>query len=303
MNKLKELIVDTDPGVDDALALALAFRNSNLKIDLITTVHGNIGVKQSTNNALKLLTFWGKKVPVAAGSKASLLGRNFEARSVHGNNGLGDAKFPAPDKGLLLNTNAVSSIHKLLSNSDHKISILEIAPLTNLAILLKEYPEDRKKISEIIMMGGSWGRGNAGIFSEFNVFNDPEAANIIFQSTIPLTIIPLEIGRMAQINKNTITSIKASGIIGYSISLMFGGYHSGPDRNTFNIYDALTVSYLLHPEFFTLASAFVAVEIGGKYTRGATVIDDRGKLKQPFNAKVAKKVDVEAFSNWFQKQW
>ncbi|MCV3296632.1 MAG: nucleoside hydrolase [Oenococcus sp.] len=301
MQSIKHILIDTDPGVDDALALALAFMNEGLRIDLLTTVHGNISLAQSTENALKLLSFWGKHIPVAAGAAVPLTGKTVTALSVHGPNGLGGLELPDPTCSVI-EIDAVTAMDRVLKKADQPMTIVAIAPLTNIARLLQQHPEDREKISNLVIMGGAWGRGNAGVLSEFNIFNDPQAAEIVFNQGLTLTVLPLEIGRQAQIKKTILPTIAASGRVGRSIADMLAGYRSG-SKDAFNIYDALTMAYLAHPEYFTLVPAFVAIETSGRYTRGASLIDDRGKLKQSANAKVAKSIDSVAFSHWFEQQW
>uniref|UniRef100_UPI003FEFF9EF nucleoside hydrolase n=1 Tax=Candidatus Fimivicinus sp. TaxID=3056640 RepID=UPI003FEFF9EF len=195
----RKLIIDTDPGIDDAAAIAIVLSEPSLDVKLIACVSGNVGIEHTTNNALKLLTFLNKDIPVAKGAAAPLLRDNRFATNAHGKSGMGGFDFPEPKKELLLEENAVMSEYRTLMASEEKITILTLGPLTNIALLISTFPEIKEKIKEIIMMGGSTERGNIGIYGEFNVTIDPEAAKMVFRSGIPITMVGLDIGRKARL--------------------------------------------------------------------------------------------------------
>ena len=175
----RPVIIDTDPGIDDALAIAIALFSDELDVKLITTTAGNVSLENVTNNALKLLSFFGKDVPVAAGAPRPLIEPLVDASNVHGVTGMEGFDFPEPKTELLLKENAVNAMRRVIMESEEPITLVPIAPMTNIALLFSMYPEVKGNIKEIVLMGGSASRGNKGVMSEFNVATDPEAAKIV----------------------------------------------------------------------------------------------------------------------------
>lgn len=184
----RPIIIDTDPGIDDALAIAIALFSEELDVRLITTVAGNVSLEHVTNNALKLLNFWGKDVPVAKGAAHPLIEPFIDASNVHGVSGMEGYDFPEPKEELLLQEHAVNAMRRVILESREPVTLVPIAPMTNIAQLLTMYPEVKENIREIVIMGGSAGRGNKGVMSEFNVATDPEAAKIVFASGLPIVM-------------------------------------------------------------------------------------------------------------------
>lgn len=172
----KPVIIDTDPGIDDAVALAIALFAEELDVRLITTVGGNVGIEHTTDNALKLVSFFGKHVPVAQGASEPLVRELVDASNVHGASGMEGWEFDEPDRSLLLEKNAVDAMRDALLSSEEPVTIVALAPLTNVALTLKAYPEVKSHIERIVLMGGTAARGNKGVLSEFNVATDPETA-------------------------------------------------------------------------------------------------------------------------------
>ena len=190
----RPIIIDTDPGIDDALAIAIALFSEELDVKLISTVAGNVSLENVTNNALKLLSFWEKDIPVAAGADRPLIEPLVDASNVHGVTGMEGYDFPEPKKELLLEEHAVNAMHRVIMESAEPVTLVPIAPLTNIALLFTMYPEVKANIKEIVMMGGSAGRGNKGVMSEFNIATDPEAAKIVFDSGLPIVMAGLDVG-------------------------------------------------------------------------------------------------------------
>lgn len=182
----RKVIIDTDPGIDDAAAMAVMLFSDQVEVPLITTVTGNVSLEKTTFNALKLLTFFGKEIPLAKGAAHPLLRAPVDASDVHGETGMDGFEFPEVDESLLLDESAVEAMHRVITESDQPITLMPIGPLTNIALLLREYPDVKENIKEIVSMGGSTGRGNRGIYSEFNYHVDPEAAKIVYKSGIPI---------------------------------------------------------------------------------------------------------------------
>lgn len=163
----RPIIIDTDPGIDDALAIAIALFSEELDVKLITTVAGNVSLDQVTENALKLLKFYEKDVPVAKGCAQPLLAEFVDASDIHGKSGMEGYDFPEPKTELLLQEHAVNAMRRVIMESDEPITIVPIAAMTNIALLFALYPEVKSNIREIVMMGGSVTRGNKGVMSEF----------------------------------------------------------------------------------------------------------------------------------------
>jgi non-specific riboncleoside hydrolase len=222
------VIIDTDPGIDDAAALAAALCAPELDVQLISAVQGNVSVDKTIGNVLKLLTFWNKKIPTARGAEQPLLRERIEASHIHGVSGLDGYDFPKADTLMLLNSPAAVAQHKVLVEMQAlKITLLTLGPLTNIALLLRLFADAPKHIERIVMMAGSSGRGNTGVYAEFNVAADPEAAKIVFDSGIPITMAPLDVGIEAVIKSDALEKIRGMGQTGAMLYALFKNYRSG----------------------------------------------------------------------------
>lgn len=298
MNKRK-IIIDTDPGIDDAVAIALAVFSEEIEVNLITTIAGNVSVEKVTKNLLKLLPFFGKKIPVAMGAKRPLLREPIDASGVHGKTGMDGYNFPDEDESLLLNESAVQAIHRVLLENNEKMTLVAIGPLTNIALLLREYPEVKDKIDEVILMGGSVTRGNSGVYSEFNINADPEAAKIVFESGLPIVMCGLDVGLKALVYPEDSEMIKNMNPVGNMFYHLFKTYRGGSFNSGLKMYDSCAVAYLLKPDLFETVDTFVGIETHGEYTSGATCVDLKGYIGKPNNAKVTLDINADAFKKWF----
>lgn len=295
----KQIIIDTDPGIDDAVAIAIALYNETLDIRLITTVAGNVSLGKVTNNALKLMGFFKTKTPVAAGANRPLIKEAIDASNIHGETGMGGYEFEEPDGGLLLKEHAVDAMYKEIMGNEQPVTILAIGPLTNIALLLRLHPEVSDNIGEIVMMGGSTARGNADVMAEFNVFADPEAAKMVFDSPVPLVMVGLDIGLKALVYPEESQIIKGMNETGNMIYQLFQHYRGGSMKKGLKMYDSTAVAYLLHPEMFEVTETFVDIELQGSLTKGCTVVDLKGYLGKAPNTKVATDIDAVQFKEWF----
>lgn len=295
----KNIIIDTDPGIDDAVAIAIALYSNEVDVKLITTVAGNVGLEYVTKNTLKLLNFFGKEVPVAKGFDSPLIREKIDASNVHGKTGMEGYDFEEPDDHLLLKENAVNAMYKTITSSEEPITIVGIGPLTNIAVLLKMYPETKSNIKEIIFMGGSATRGNSGVMSEFNIDFDPEAAKIIFDSKVPVTMVGIDVGLKALVFPEDSKKIKDMNKIGHMIYSLFSKYRGGSMKTGLKMYDSTAIAYLLRPDLFEAVETFVDVELNGKYTTGATIVDLKGYLNQENNATVCLDIKQKEFKDWF----
>lgn len=300
MNK-RPIIIDTDPGIDDALAIAIALYSEKLDVKLITTVAGNVGIDKTTYNALRLLKFFEKEnIPVAVGADKPLIRTYEDASSVHGKSGMEGYDFEEPTQ-TPIEDNAVNAMYKVIMESKEPITIVAIGPLTNVALLLKVYPEVKEKIKEVVMMGGSASRGNMGVMSEYNVAVDPEAAHILFHSGLDITMVGLDVGIKALVlpeDSEEIRTMNKTGEMAYSL---FKKYRGGSFNTGLKMYDSTALAYLLAPELYEIVETYVDVELAGSMTAGCTLVDLRGYLKQPNNAKVCLDINQDKFREWFKE--
>ncbi|MDU2421016.1 MAG: ribonucleoside hydrolase RihC [Bifidobacterium scardovii] len=295
------LIIDTDPGIDDAVAIALALYSDDIDVRLITTVSGNVGIEATTTNALKLLAYFGKDVPVARGASEPLIRAAQDASDIHGATGMEGFDFPEPKRELLMERNAIDAMRDVLMKSEEPITIMPIGPLTNIALLLKAYPEVKACIERIVLMGGSVTRGNKGVMAEFNIYVDPEAAKIVLASGVPIVMATLDAGLGTAIPPEKTAQLKDMGKVGLMAHDLFQRYRKRSFGTGLKMYDACAVACLLKPDLFDMADAFVDVETAGELTAGCTVVDLKGYLKREPNATVTTGVDSDRFCDWFME--
>lgn len=298
MNK-RPIIIDTDPGIDDALAIAIALFSDELDVKLITTVAGNVGLDKVTYNALRLLKYFEREdIPVAMGADSPLIRPYEDASNVHGKSGMEGFDFEEPTISAI-KENAVDAMRKVIMESAEPVTLVPIAPLTNIALLLKTYPEVKKNIREIVMMGGSASRGNKGVMSEFNVALDPETAHMVFHSGVKLTMVGLDVGLKALVLPQDSERIKDMNKTGAMAYCLFKKYRGGSFNTGLKMYDSSAIAYLLAPEMFTAEETYLDVELAGSMTAGCTVVDLKGYLHQDANATVCLDINQDAFRQWF----
>ena len=295
----RKIIIDTDPGIDDAVALAIALHSNKMDVKLITTVCGNVGIEHVTNNTLKLLTFFGKDVPVAKGAYRPLINAPIDASNVHGVSGMDGYDFGEPNMNLLLPVHAVEALRTTLSQSKERMTIVAIGPLTNIALLLRLYPDLAEKIEELVMMGGTITRGNSGVLAEYNFHADPEAAKIVFESGIKIVVAPLDVGLKALIYPADSEKIKTMNKIGDMFYNLFKRYRGGSFGTGLKMYDGCAIAYLLCPDMFEKTEVHVAIETKSELTYGASLVDLRGYLNRENNAVVLTDIDEDLFKSWF----
>lgn len=294
--KNHKIILDTDPGIDDAVAIVSALSSENIDIKLITTVSGNVSVDKTTNNVLKLLTFMKKNIKVSKGADHPLIRRPIFADDIHGESGMDGYEFLKMNLENLSKTSAVDSMIKVLEKEDD-ISIVALGPLTNIASLLLKKPKIKEKIKNIILMGGAIGRGNCGIYSEFNFAVDPEAARIVFESGIFITVFPIEVGKKAKIPGDISFDIKTYNQTGNMFYHLFRNFRSGDFNHGLNMYDPLTIAFLEDESLFEIKDVRIDIETQGELTSGASLCDFDSKEN---NAKIAIDIDQIRFIEWFK---
>jgi inosine-uridine nucleoside N-ribohydrolase len=270
------VIIDTDPGVDDALALLLAMRSPELKIEAITPVAGNVPLELTLPNALRMVEIAGRAdIPVAVGAKAPLMRRLVTAAYAHGENGLGGAVFPET-KIHPVNQPAAELIRQIVKRFPGEVTLLTIGPLTNIATALNLDPELAGMVRAIVMMGGSLSGGNITPAAEFNIYVDPEAARIVFQSGIPITMVGLDVTRKTslteehqrqlQAGQNPVSQAAATIARNALQHNRERGFVVGP-----NMHDSLAVAGFIDPSLLKLKEYYIDIETTGELTAGETL--------------------------------
>ena len=293
------ILMDCDPGIDDACALSCALTDPEISLELITTVAGNVAVDKTTKNALRLVEFFSKDVPVAAGARKPLLKQLEDASEVHGKSGIDGYDFGEPSIKPF-SDDAVSILKDKLLHSNVPLTIIATGSFTNLGLLLSLYPEVKPKIKEFILMGGSLAQGNMTSVAEFNVFTDPHAARIVFSSGIKTTMIGLDCTLFGRISDETKDKIKLLGKAGNMLASIIERDIDHDETGT-AINDLQTIFYLLHPEKFTTRKFWVDVVCEGPAI-GATVADIRKAYHDKTNVNVCLDVDTDAFNKWFLEE-
>lgn len=296
--KRRSVILSTDPGIDDAVAIALALFSEELDVKLICPIFGNVSLEHTKSNTEKLLTLYHKTSEVVSGSARPLLRDAINASDIHGESGMDGYEFPDATIFADSSRTAVEAMHEVV-NQEEQTTLVGIGPLTDIALFLHLYPQDLAKIDRIVVMGGSLGRGNYGVLSEFNFAADPEASKIVFNSGLPIQVAPLEVGNQAKIMPEVTDTIRSFGEIGEMIYQLFTKYRSGSFEAGLNMYDALAIALIVKPEMFEIISTRVEIETATSLTYGASLIDLENYLDLPANAEVAVNVDPIQFEEWF----
>ncbi|MFM5874169.1 pyrimidine-specific ribonucleoside hydrolase RihA [Aeromonas veronii] len=295
------VILDCDPGHDDAIALILALASPELKVLAVTTSAGNQTPDKTLNNALRILTLLGRDdIPVAAGAPKPLARELIIADNVHGESGLDGPKLPDPAFAPQAMT-GIELMARSLRESPEPVTLVPTGPLTNIALLLAAHPELKGKIARIVLMGGAAGAGNWTPAAEFNIYVDPEAADMVFKSGIPITMCGLDVTHEAQVMDEDIERVRAitnpvaqcvAGLLDF-----FMIYHRDPKWGFAGapLHDPCTIAWLLAPELFHGVECRVDIETRGEHTVGMTVVDRYGLTGKPANALVLLGLDRAGF--------
>lgn len=296
----KNIIIDCDPGIDDAVAILLALANEDkLNILGITTVTGNQSIEKVTNNALKLVSFLNRDIKVAKGADTPLIREKRVAGNVHGTTGMGNYELPEA-KNTIVSENAVEFLKNTILSSSEKVTLVPIGPLTNIALLFKVYPEVKENIEEIVLMGGAIHGGNVTPTAEFNIWADPESAKIVFLSKVKIVMNGLDVTHSTGLYRDDVTNLlkssgKVSNMCGEILNFYFNGDHV--KNGTFTpIHDACAIMYLIHPELYSFRHMPVEIDCSVELNRGMTVGDNREWIKYDDTyPKVLMGIDTEKF--------
>jgi len=300
----KRIIIDTDPGVDDALTFLLALASPEIKLEALTTTQGNVTLEKATRNALSVLELaQASHIPVAAGSVLPLVEPLRASAYVHGESGIGNSKLPEP-KTNPVQTHAVDYLIKRVLAEPNEISIFPIGPLTNIAMAIRKEPKFAKAVEALVIMGGAIQEGgNMSPLAEFNIFVDPHAAHIVFHAGIPITLIPLDVTHQCLLKQEHVDRLmKINSPISRFVRDVLEVYLPSSQKMGFEgsaLHDPLTLATVIAPELLTLKEYYVDVDISGGVSMGKTFADIFNVSKKPVNMKVAMNVRSVDFVELF----
>ncbi|MDT8915715.1 nucleoside hydrolase [Amycolatopsis sp. PS_44_ISF1] len=283
-----KLIIDTDPGVDDAFAIALAAVSADVDLLGVTTVFGNVPLAMTTANARRLLQLCDRPdVPVAAGAARPLVHRNERNSTVHGVDGLSGRAGSLPEATRPLEPqDAVGLMVSLLEASDEPVTIAPIGPLTNVAALLAAHPGVRDKIARIVLMGGGMAHGNITAAAEFNIWADPEAARrVLSEDDVPCVMVPLDLTHRCAVDSAWLAKLASSGPIGKALDALTPDYLAHYRRvlgyDGIVMHDAVAVAEAINPGLLRTETYPVNVDTSAGPSRGQTLVDRRPALQDP----------------------
>jgi purine nucleosidase len=291
------IIIDCDPGTDDALALLLALASPELDVRAVTVVGGNVGLDRTVANASALVALAGAAVAVHPGADRPLLGSFVTEPRVHGADGLGGVVLPAGPPAAA--EHAADAIRRHLRGAGAPVTLVGLGPATNLALALMTEPALAAKVGQIVLMSGAWGEGNATPAAEFNAGNDPEALAVLLGCGRPVVLVGLELTAQALATPARLAELRAAGsgrALGFAceiqgrvpMSRRLGGAGAA-------LHDPCAVAWLLRPDLFTARACPVTVDLTHGPSRGRTVIDRWGRTGAPATALVAETLDADGF--------
>ena len=294
------IILDCDPGHDDAVALLLAVASPAIDLLAVTTCFGNCSIDDATRNALQILTLAGATtIPVGKGASGPLEGTLELGNYVHGASGLDGPAMPDPAVELD-SRSAVELMNDTISAHQSPVTMVVTGPMTNMAQLLRDHPEAADNIAEVIFMGGSTDRGNHTPSAEFNTFADPEALQEVIDSGLPVRMVGLNLTHQALAVPEVVERMRAMDhTVGKTCAEWMGFF-----GNSYNqvwsfeappVHDPCTVAALINEDLIVWEETFLAVELGGQWARGETIVDLHNRLGQIPNAKVAITLDRDAY--------
>ena len=293
------IVIDCDPGHDDAIALLLALASPEVELLGVTTVAGNQTLEKTTVNALKVLELAGRpEVPVAAGSDRPLIRDPRVAADVHGESGLDGPDLPDPHIRPV-DEHAVDFLARILREASEPVTLLPVGPLTNVGLFLARHPDRVERLERIVLMGGAVAEGNVKPAAEFNIWADPEAAARVFSSGVDVTMVGLDVTHQALVGPDHAERLRSSGRVGDAVVKLldfYGRFH----REIYDfagspIHDAVAVAHVVRPGLLDTVERNVEIDTRSELCRGRTVVDLWRRTGRPENAHVAVGIHADAF--------
>lgn len=302
MAEPRPIIIDTDPGQDDAMAILLALASPELDVLGLTCVAGNTGLPAVVRNARIICELAGRRdIPVFAGCDRPMVRPLVTAEHVHGPTGLDGPEWDEPSMPVQEQHAVDWLIETLLGSGDQGVTLVPVGPLTNIAMAMVREPSVIPKIREIVNMGGGYfAGGNVTPAAEFNIYVDPHAADVVYRSGVPMVTMPLDVTHKALMTRQWIDDIRAiGGNLAHKVAAMLDFYQKF-DLDRYGdfggpVHDAATIAYLVKPELYAGKNVFVQIETGSPLTMGMTVVDYWGATRQDPNCLWMHDVDAEGF--------
>lgn len=294
------VVLDCDPGHDDAIAILLALGSPVIDLLGVTTTFGNCSLADATRNALQVLTLAGAThVPVGAGADGPMSGTAELGNYVHGASGLDGPDLPPP-AARVDERGAVQLTADLVAGSDTPVVLVATGPITNVAALVRDRPDVLANVREVVFMGGSTERGNHTPYAEFNTYSDPEALDVVLASGLPVTMVGLNLTHQALATPPVVAAMRALPHEVGRVAAEWMGFFGSSYTRVWDfaappVHDPCAVFRLIRPEAVRCVDAFVAVETTGRWTRGATAVDLFSRWQRDANARVAVDLDADAY--------
>ncbi len=293
------ILLDCDPGHDDAIALFLALASPELELVGVTTVAGNQTLDKTTANAIRLLDAVGRaEIPVAAGADRPIVREPYVAAYVHGESGLDGPDLPPPSRAPD-ERHAVQFLADTLNAAERPITVVPVGPLTNIALLLALHPDIVERIERIVLMGGAIAEGNVTPAAEFNIWADPEAARRVFASGVDLTMVGLDVTHRALVGEAEAERMRAAGGAGGIVAdllTFYGRFHAEQYGWAGSpIHDAVAVAQVARPDLLETKYRRVDIDCSWELSRGRTLVDLWSRMGQPANCHVATGIDAPGF--------
>lgn len=291
------VILDCDPGTDDAFALMLALASPEIALLAVTVAGGNVGLDRTLPNTIGLMALAGSTVPVHAGADRPLLGAFVSAERVHGEDGLGGVTLPRGNPAAA--EPAIDAIRRILRTATTPVVLVGIGPATNLALAIAAEPAILSHVARIVLMTGAWGEGNVTPAAEFNAWSDPESLAILLACGRPVELVTLELTAQALATPARLAALRAAGT-GRCLRTLCDIQDTVPlsrrfDRKGAALHDPCAIAWLIRPDMFTGRDCFVEMDLGPGPGRGRTLVDRWDRLGRPSNAKVLETMDTDGF--------
>lgn len=302
MPQAAKIIIDTDPGQDDAVAILLALASPELEVIGITAVAGNVPLSLTETNARKICELAGRPdIKIYSGAIRPLMRQLVTAEEVHGKSGLDGPDLPEPTMKLQPQHAVDYLVETLMAEPEGTITLCPLGPLTNIALALIKEPKIAGRIKQIVLMGGGYfEQGNVTPSAEFNIYVDPHAADVVLKSGVPIVMMPLDVTHKALTTRTRVEAIRAIGTpVGEATAALLDFFERydeqkyGTDGGP--LHDPCVIAWLLKPDLFSGHDCNVVVETMSELTMGATVVDWWGTTGRPKNAKVMRDIDAEGF--------